>query len=278
MFVCACAWVRWGGRPEDVRSCVHAWVGGCWKTEAQLCSLIFWERSGGVVDPPAPFSSAGSRRISAAASLHKVTLCNLPQAHKYNCNQERRGEREEEGQWTVKAPGEKGHWLFSACTSVAGRWHMTTYSRAPISFCTFFLHLHMFLYAKLHIINYICTHPACTSLLSKLKGTSECPYGKWQADKCLCQLWAKSFKKEILLIIPANILPAGGGITLTPQLHCQIRSLDQTFVWGLYIYAHPAPGESFMLVSMTTWVTTTQNIANLFNEAGNLDFLQPAFP
>lgn len=152
MFVCACAWVRWGGRPEDVRSCVHAWVGGCWKTEAQLCSLIFWERSGGVVDPPAPFSSAGSRRISAAASLHKVTLCNLPQAHKYNCNQERRGEREEEGQWTVKAPGEKGHWLFSACTSVAGRWHMTTYSRAPISFCTVCMQSCILLIIYAHIL------------------------------------------------------------------------------------------------------------------------------
>lgn len=88
-------------------ACMGGWCGaegegggrGSWKTEAQLCSLIFWERSGGVVDPPAPFSSAGSRRISAAASLHKATLCDLPQAHEYNCNQERRerGRRRRDG-------------------------------------------------------------------------------------------------------------------------------------------------------------------------------------
>ncbi|KAK2833438.1 hypothetical protein Q5P01_017327 [Channa striata] len=39
---------------------------------------------------------AGSSRISAAASLHKAPLCNLPKAHKYNCNQERREEGERE--------------------------------------------------------------------------------------------------------------------------------------------------------------------------------------
>ncbi|KAG8006955.1 hypothetical protein GBF38_023042, partial [Nibea albiflora] len=53
---------------------------------------------------------AGSSRISAAASPHKAPLCNLPKAHKYNCNQERReegggkmdsGDRERERSVTV---------------------------------------------------------------------------------------------------------------------------------------------------------------------------------
>lgn len=39
-----------------------------------------------------------------------------------NTTATRRGERKEEGRWTVKAPGGKGHWLFFACTSVVGRW------------------------------------------------------------------------------------------------------------------------------------------------------------
>lgn len=114
---------------------VHAWVGGlwrCWKTEAQLCSLIFWERSGGVVDPPAPFSSAGSRRISAAASLHKATLCNLPQAHKYNCNQERR----EGGGGTVDSEGTRRKRPLTVLRLHQCRWRMTTYIRAPLSFYT----------------------------------------------------------------------------------------------------------------------------------------------
>lgn len=84
VFVCVCAWVGYGCS-EDV--CVGVGEGGtalqpdilgtagwrCWPT----CSLL---------------SSAGSSRISAAASPHKATLCNLPRAHKYNCNQERREE------------------------------------------------------------------------------------------------------------------------------------------------------------------------------------------
>lgn len=48
----------------------------------------------------------------------------------------------------------------------------------------------------------------------------------------------------------------------------------QSSLFGLTTSVHPAPGELFMLVSMTTWVTTTQNechLANLFNEADNLD-------
>lgn len=143
-----------GGRPKDVRLCICAWVGGwggggCWKTKAQLCSLIFWERSGGVVDPPAPFSSAGSRRISAAASLHKATLCNLPQAHKYNCNQERRGEerrrRRDGGQWRHQE--EKA----TDCSPLApvlledDNIYPSTFKLLHI---VFFLHLHMCLYAN----------------------------------------------------------------------------------------------------------------------------------
>ena len=46
MCVCVCVCVR---------VCVCVCVCG-WGREAQLCSLIFWEQQGGVVDPPAPFS------------------------------------------------------------------------------------------------------------------------------------------------------------------------------------------------------------------------------
>lgn len=82
--MCVLGWGR-----GALRMCVHVWVGEggtalqpdilgtvgwrCWPT----CSLL---------------SSAGSSRISAAASPHKAPLCNLPKAHKYNCNQERREE------------------------------------------------------------------------------------------------------------------------------------------------------------------------------------------
>lgn len=101
--------------------------GGGWRREAQLCSLIFWERSGGVVDPPAPFSSAGSRRISAAASLHKATLCDLPQAHKYNCNQERR-----EGGGTVDSGGTRRKRPLTVPRPHHCRWKMKTNIRAPL--------------------------------------------------------------------------------------------------------------------------------------------------
>ena len=75
-----CVWVGEGGtalQPDILGTA--GWR--CWPT----CSLL---------------SSAGSSRISAAASPHKAPLCNLPKAHKYNCNQERRGgRRREDGQW-----------------------------------------------------------------------------------------------------------------------------------------------------------------------------------
>lgn len=109
-----------GGAP---RVCAGVRVGG---REAQLCSLIFWERSGGVVDPPAPFSSAGSRRISAAASLHKATLCDLPQAHKYNCNQERR-----EGGGTVDSGGTRRKRPLTVLRLHQWRWKMAANARAP---------------------------------------------------------------------------------------------------------------------------------------------------
>lgn len=50
--VCLCACVRACAR---ARSCVRVCATG-WGREARRCSLIFWERRGGVVDPPAPFS------------------------------------------------------------------------------------------------------------------------------------------------------------------------------------------------------------------------------
>lgn len=70
----------------------------CWPT----CSLL---------------SSAGSSRISAAASPHKATLCNPPRAHKYNCNQERREEGGGKmGQWWQKE--EKGSDCSGLCAPV----------------------------------------------------------------------------------------------------------------------------------------------------------------
>lgn len=126
MFVCACT----GGGGGAPRVCAGVRVGGVggrgWRREAQLCSLIFWERSGGVVDPPAPFSSAGSRRISAAASLHKATLCDLPQAHKYNCNQERR-----EGGGTVDSGGTRRKRPLTVLRLHQWRWKMAANARAP---------------------------------------------------------------------------------------------------------------------------------------------------
>lgn len=155
LHVCLCVCLSKVGRGMCGHACVHGRGGGvgvgrCWKTEAQLCSLIFWERSGGVVDPPAPFSSAGSRRISAAASLHKATLCNLPPAHKYNCNQERR----EGGGGTVDSEGTRRKRPPTVLRLHQCRWRMTRYVRAPLSFCTFlFLHLHMCLYANVAAYN-----------------------------------------------------------------------------------------------------------------------------
>lgn len=152
--MCNCACVHWWG---------DCWAGGwCWKTEAQLCSLIFWERSGGVVDPPALFSSAGSRRISAAASLHKATLCNLPQAHKYNCNQERR----KEGGGTVDSEGTRRKRPLTVLCLPQCRWKMTTYTRTParVRVCKSYI-----------ILLNICKLPVCMSLLCKLKVL--CPFG-----------------------------------------------------------------------------------------------------
>ena len=77
----------------------------CWPT----CSLL---------------SSAGSSRISAAASPHKATLCNLPKAHKYNCNQERR----EEGGGQMDSAGRKRKRAVAVLLCVHQcHWKMTTY-------------------------------------------------------------------------------------------------------------------------------------------------------
>lgn len=122
-----CLFVRAPGVGGAPRVCAGVRVGGRGRRrEAQLCSLIFWERSGGVVDPPAPFSSAGSRRISAAASLHKATLCDLPQAHKYNCNQERR-----EGGGTVDSGGTRRKRPLTVLRLHQWRWKMAANARAP---------------------------------------------------------------------------------------------------------------------------------------------------
>lgn len=69
-----------------------------WGREAQLCSLIFWERQGGVVDPPAPFSL--QLDLVEFQQLHPLTkqlFVIFP--GRTNTTATRRGERKEEGRW-----------------------------------------------------------------------------------------------------------------------------------------------------------------------------------
>lgn len=95
-------------------------VGG-WGREAQRCSLIFWERQGGVVDPPAPFSL--QLDLVEFQQLHPLTkqlFVIFPR--RTSTTATRRGERKEEGRWTVQAERGKGQWLFCfVCISVTGR-------------------------------------------------------------------------------------------------------------------------------------------------------------
>lgn len=91
-----------------------------WGREAQHCSLIFWERQGGVVDPPAPFSL--QLDLVEFQQLHPLTkqlFVIFPR--RTSTTATRRGERKEEGRWTVQAERGKGQWLFCfVCISVTG--------------------------------------------------------------------------------------------------------------------------------------------------------------
>lgn len=72
-----------------------------WGRESQLCSLIFWEQQGGVVDPPAPFSL--QLDLVGFQQLHPLTkhlFVIFPR--RTNTTATRRGERKEEGRWTVE--------------------------------------------------------------------------------------------------------------------------------------------------------------------------------
>lgn len=72
-----------------------------WGREARLCSLIFWEQQGGVVDPPAPFSL--QLDLVGFQQLHPLTkhlFVIFPR--RTNTTATSRGERKEEGRWTVE--------------------------------------------------------------------------------------------------------------------------------------------------------------------------------
>lgn len=72
----------------------------------RLCSLIFWEQQGGVVDPPAPFSL--QLDLVGFQQLHPLTkhlFVIFPR--RTNTTATRRGERKEEGRWTVETDGER---------------------------------------------------------------------------------------------------------------------------------------------------------------------------
>ena len=78
-----------------------------WGREAQLCSLIFWERQGSVVDPPAPFSL--QLDLVGFQQLHPLTkhlFVIFPR--RTNTTANRREERKEEGRWTVETERGKG--------------------------------------------------------------------------------------------------------------------------------------------------------------------------
>lgn len=83
-----------------------------WGKEAQLCSLIFWEQQGGVVDPPAPFSL--QLDLVGFQQLHPFTkhlFVIFPRRYKLQLQPgEERGRRGEDGQSRQKG---KGRWLFS---------------------------------------------------------------------------------------------------------------------------------------------------------------------
>ena len=69
--------------------------------EARLSSLIFWEQQGGVVDPPAPFSL--QLDLVGFQQLHPLTkhlFVIFPR--RTNTTATSRGERKEEGRWTVE--------------------------------------------------------------------------------------------------------------------------------------------------------------------------------
>lgn len=87
-----------------------------------------------------------------------------------------------------------------------------------------------------------------------------------------------SFLILISLIVSANILPAGGGITSTAQFHGQTRPLDQKFVWAF----NRCTSSSRRIIHVGFHGNERPNhemnaiydsIANLFDEVGNLDIL-----
>lgn len=89
----------------------------------------------------------------------------------------------------------------------------------------------------------------------------------------------KTFFSFIILVflnVSADILPAGGGITSTAQLHGQTRPLDQKFAWAfnkctsssrriLHVGFHGNERPKHEMNAVY------DGIANLFNEVGSLD-------
>lgn len=95
---------------------------------AQLCSPIFWERQGGVVDPPAPFSL--QLDLVEFQQLHPLTkhlFVIFPR--RTNTTATRRRERKEEGRWTVETERVKGGNCSAACASLPPADNMVSLSK-----------------------------------------------------------------------------------------------------------------------------------------------------
>lgn len=87
-----------------LRMCM-CWCMSVWGRVAKLCSLIFWEQQGGVVDPPALFSlQLDLVRFQQLHPLTKRFFVIFPR--RTNTTATRRGERKE-GRWTVEIERKK---------------------------------------------------------------------------------------------------------------------------------------------------------------------------
>lgn len=121
-----------------------------------------------------------------------------------NTTATRRGEREGGGGGgTVDSEGTRRKRPPTVLRPHQCRWEMTTYIRAPLSFCSFYFcaPAHVPACKSCSILINTCKPPACMSLLCKLKRNKCRVHARNDFVRSVfLGFWAKSSKKDIFLI------------------------------------------------------------------------------